>query len=63
MRITARAVRVRELERNPDLVDVVSAARDSGHEVLLIERPMPDVIGQEGADSACDHDPTDKLPV
>jgi len=42
--ITARAVRVRELERNPDLVDVVSAARDSGHEVLLIERPMPDAV-------------------
>ena len=44
MSITARAVRVRELERNPDLVDVVSAARDSGHEVLLIERPMPDAV-------------------
>jgi salicylate biosynthesis isochorismate synthase/menaquinone-specific isochorismate synthase len=44
MSLTARAVRVRELERNPDLVDVVSAARDSGHEVLLIERPMPDAV-------------------
>jgi salicylate biosynthesis isochorismate synthase/menaquinone-specific isochorismate synthase len=44
MSITARAVRVRELERNPELVEVVSAARDSGHEVLLIERPMPDAV-------------------
>jgi salicylate biosynthesis isochorismate synthase/menaquinone-specific isochorismate synthase len=44
MSITARAVRVRELERTPDLVDLVSAARDSGHEVLLIERPMPDAV-------------------
>src|SRR4029077_5018799 len=40
--------KVRELERTPDLVDVVSAARDSGHEVLLIERPMPDA-GSIGA--------------
>jgi len=44
MRVTVRAVRVRELERTPDLVDLVSAARDSGHEVLLIERPMPDAV-------------------
>jgi isochorismate synthase len=42
--VTARAVRVRELERTPDLVDLVSAARDSGQEVLLIERPMPDAV-------------------
>ena len=40
----ATAVRTRELERTPDLVDVVSAARDAGHEVLLIERPMPDAV-------------------
>jgi len=33
-----------ELERTPDLIDVVSAARDAGHEVLLIERPMPDAV-------------------
>src|SRR4029077_16553240 len=33
-----------ELERTPDLVDLVSAARDAGHEVLLIERPMPDAV-------------------
>ena len=44
MSVTARAVRVRELDRTPDLVDFVSAARDSGHEVLLIERPMPDAV-------------------
>ena len=37
-------MRVRELDRTPDLVDLVSAARDSGHEVLLIERPMPDAV-------------------
>ena len=33
-----------ELERTPDLVDLVSAARDAGHEVLLVERPMPDAV-------------------
>ena len=44
MTITATAVRVRELDRTPDLVDIVSAARDGGHEVLLIERPMPDAV-------------------
>ncbi len=44
MSVTARAVRVRELERTPDLVDVISAARDSGQEVLLIERPMPEAV-------------------
>jgi salicylate biosynthesis isochorismate synthase/menaquinone-specific isochorismate synthase len=37
-------VRSWELDRTPDLVDLVSAARDSGHEVLLIERPMPDAV-------------------
>jgi isochorismate synthase len=37
-------VRARELDRNPDLVDLVSAARDAGHEVMLIERPMPDAV-------------------
>ena len=37
-------VRTWELERTPDLVDLISAARDAGHEVLLIERPMPDAI-------------------
>jgi isochorismate synthase len=42
--ITAVEVRIRELDRTPDLVDLVSAARDAGHEVLLIERPMPDAV-------------------
>jgi isochorismate synthase len=42
--ITATPVRTWELDRTPDLIDLVSAARDSGHEVLLIERPMPDAV-------------------
>jgi len=42
--IAATAVRNWELDRTPDLVDLVSAARDAGHEVLLIERPMPDAV-------------------
>jgi salicylate biosynthesis isochorismate synthase len=42
--ITATATRTWELDRTPDLVDLVSAARDGGHEVLLIERPMPDAV-------------------
>jgi salicylate biosynthesis isochorismate synthase/menaquinone-specific isochorismate synthase len=42
--IAAAAVRSWELDRTPDLVDLVSAARDAGHEVLLIERPMPDAV-------------------
>jgi len=42
--ITATAVRTWELDRTPDLVDLVSAARDGGHEVMLIERPMPDAV-------------------
>jgi isochorismate synthase len=37
-------VRRWELDRTPDLVDLVSAARDAGHEVMLIERPMPDAV-------------------
>jgi salicylate biosynthesis isochorismate synthase/menaquinone-specific isochorismate synthase len=36
------SIRAWELDRTPDLVEIVSAARDAGHEVLLIERPMPD---------------------
>jgi salicylate biosynthesis isochorismate synthase len=42
--IAATAVRTWELDRTPDLVDLVSAARDGGHEVMLIERPMPDAV-------------------
>jgi isochorismate synthase len=36
--------RGRELDRTPDLVDLVTAGRDAGHEVMLIERPMPDAV-------------------
>src|SRR2546430_2126040 len=42
--ITTAPVRSWELDRNPDLVDLVSAARDAGHEVMLVERPMPDAV-------------------
>src|SRR5216110_4069669 len=42
--ITTAPVRSWELDRNPDLIDLVSAARDAGHEVMLIERPMPDAV-------------------
>jgi salicylate biosynthesis isochorismate synthase/menaquinone-specific isochorismate synthase len=42
--IAVTEVRTWELDRTPDLVDLVSAARDAGHEVLLIERPMPDAV-------------------
>jgi isochorismate synthase len=42
--IAAATVRAWELDRTPDLVDLVSAARDAGREVLLIERPMPDAV-------------------
>jgi isochorismate synthase len=42
--IAATAVRVRELDRTPDLADLITSARDTGHEVMLIERPMPDAV-------------------
>jgi salicylate biosynthesis isochorismate synthase/menaquinone-specific isochorismate synthase len=42
--IAALGFRVRELDGSPDLVDLVAAARDAGHEVMLIERPMPDAV-------------------
>jgi isochorismate synthase len=42
--IAATEVKTWELDRTPDLVDLVSAARDAGHEVLLIERPMPEAV-------------------
>ncbi len=41
---TATSIRTWELERTPDLVDLVSGARDAGHEVMLVERPMPDAV-------------------
>ncbi len=42
--ITSSAIRSWELEGTPDLVELVSSARDAGHEVLLVERPMPDAV-------------------
>jgi isochorismate synthase len=38
----------RELGGTPDLVDLVGAARDAGHEVVLIDRPMPDAVSVVG---------------
>ena len=38
----------RELSSTPDLVQLVSAARDAGHEVMLFERPMPDAVSVAG---------------
>jgi isochorismate synthase len=52
--ITATPARTWELERTPDLIDLVSAARDSGHEVLLIERPMPDAVSVAALGKAFD---------
>ena len=52
--ITAAPVRTWELDRNPDLVDLVSAARDAGHEVMLIERPMPDAVSVAAIGRAID---------
>src|SRR5438270_329770 len=37
-----------ELSGTPDLVDLVGAARDAGHEVVLIDRPMPDAVSVVG---------------
>ena len=42
--IAATSVRTWELERTPDLIELVSGARDAGHEVLLMERPMPEAV-------------------
>src|SRR5438067_531893 len=42
------ALRSRELSWTPDLVELVSKARDAGHEVLLFERPMPDAVSVAG---------------
>ena len=35
---------MRELAGSPDLIELVAAARDAGHEVMLVERPMPDAV-------------------
>jgi isochorismate synthase len=42
--IAATTVRLHELDRTPDLADLITSARDGGHEVMLIERPMPDAV-------------------
>ena len=42
--IAPARVRTWELDRTPDLVELVAAARDAGHEVMLVERPMPDAV-------------------
>lgn len=47
-------MRVRELDRTPDLVDLVTSARDAGHEVMLIERPMPDAVSVAALGKAFD---------
>jgi isochorismate synthase len=51
---TATALRTWELDRTPDLVDLVSGARDAGHEVMLIERPMPDAVSVAAIGRALD---------
>ncbi len=52
--ITAVKLRGRELDRTPDLVELVSAARDAGHEVMLIERPMPEAVSVAAIGRALD---------
>jgi isochorismate synthase len=52
--IAATSVRTWELDRTPDLIDLVSAARDNGHEVLLIERPMPEAVSVAALGKAFD---------
>lgn len=52
--ISTMPARSWELERTPDLVELVSAARDAGHEVMLIERPMPDAVSVAGLGRAFD---------
>ena len=45
---TLQGLTCRELSWTPDLVDLVTAARDAGAEVLLFERPMPDAVSIAG---------------
>ncbi|HEY6875793.1 MAG TPA: isochorismate synthase [Candidatus Dormibacteraeota bacterium] len=52
MSIAPTTLRVRELDRTPDLVELAGTARDAGHEVLLIERPMPDAVSVAGIGKA-----------
>ena len=39
---------VRELAGSPDLAALAGIARDLGHEVILVERPMPDAVSVVG---------------
>jgi isochorismate synthase len=41
-------MKARELDRTPDLAELVAAARAAGHEVMLVERPMPDAVSVAG---------------
>jgi isochorismate synthase len=41
-------MKARELDRTPDLAELVGAARAAGHEVMLVERPMPDAVSVAG---------------
>ena len=52
--IASVAIRVRELDRTPDLADLVTNARDAGHEVMLFERPMPDAVSVAALGKALD---------
>jgi isochorismate synthase len=52
MKLALTSLTVRELDRTPDLVELAGAARDAGHEVLLIERPMPDAVSVAGIGTA-----------
>ena len=52
MKLAVTSPTVRELDRTPDLVELAGAARDAGHEVLLIERPMPDAVSVAGIGTA-----------
>jgi salicylate biosynthesis isochorismate synthase/menaquinone-specific isochorismate synthase len=54
LKLAASGISVRELDRTPDLVDLVSGARDAGNEVLLIERPMPDAVSIAAVGKAFD---------
>ncbi len=40
--------KVSELAGSPDLASLAGAARDLGHEVVLVERPMPDAVSVLG---------------
>jgi isochorismate synthase len=37
-----------ELDGTPDLTELTAAARAAGHEVMLVERPMPDAVSVAG---------------